>query len=223
MSEEVLKINLSASDLEANSLPPILSTPVVANAKLNSVVIDKIKGDYDIIDMNFTILDGESKGKEFRHRIFGYKPYPDSTEPEKDLLKWSKHIGYILKYFITEKNALAIMQAQDNTWNKIRGNVQRAFETDALAVIWKEKIVKIKVIGYITQQGHGKAVLGFPRYLGFISDAESDHQVVFSKRELQQNAQYLEKYQKEITATGSAALNSTEAGADTSPEGGIDF
>lgn len=225
MSEK-LSFKLTSSDLEANSLPPILNKPTIAKAKLASVLVDDIKGRndevYNVIDFNFKILDGEHTGHEFRHRVFGYKPYAESTDQAKDQENWGKRLAYVLTYFIGEKNALAIMNADDNDWDQIRENVDRAFKAEKLKG-WKDKIVRIKVGGYKTRAG--KAVLGFPLYLGFISDSESKVQVTFSKRELQQNAEYQAAYDREISATSSATLNgeATGEGATATPETGMDF
>ncbi len=219
MSKE-LNFNLSPSDLEANSLPPILSHPTISKASLVSVQVETIKGkndtEYEVIDFNFKILDGDYKGNEFRHRVFGYTERKGSEDPTKDQNNWGKRLCYVMNYFIGESNALKIMNASDNTWEKIRANVNKAFTADAL-IGWKEKVVRIKVGGYKTRSG--KAVLGFALYLGFISDAESEAQVSFSKRELQQNAQYEAAYAREISATSSSDLNSSGAeGVETGME-----
>ena len=223
MSEK-LSFKLSSADLEANSLPPILNIPTIAKAKLASVSVDDIKGrndeQYGVIDFTFKLLDGEFAGHEFRHRVFGYKPYEDSTDQDKDQQNWMKRLAFVLSFFIGEKNALAILNADDNDWDQIRENVDRAFKSEKLAS-WKEKIVKIKVGGYKTRAG--RAVLGFSLYLGFISDSESKVQVSFSKRELQQNAEYQVSYDREITATSTSTLNGESGGATATPETGMDF
>ena len=220
---QTLNFNLSPQDLEANTLPPILSHPTIAKAQLMSVQVETIKGkndtEYDVIDFSFKLLEGDFTGNEFRHRVFGYTERENSEDPAKDQENWGKRLAYVLNYFIGETNALKIMNAADNTWDKIRENVEKAFATESLKE-WREKIVRIKVGGYKTRAG--KAVLGFALYLGFISDAESDAQVTFSKRELQQNAQYEAAYAKEISATTTSELNSN--GAETSGgESGMEF
>lgn len=217
-----LNFNLSPADLEANTLPPILSHPTIAKSQLMSVQVETVKGkndtEYDVVDFNFKFLEGDFKGNEFRHRVFGYTEREGSDDPEKDQKNWGKRLAYVMNYFIGEVNSLKIMNADDNTWDKIRVNIEKAFSAEALKG-WRDKIVNIKVGGYKTKAG--KAVLGFPLYLGFISDAESESQVSFSKRELQQNAQYDAAYAREISATTTSELNSN--GAESGGESGMEF
>lgn len=207
--------NFSAGDIEASNLPPILSKPYCGEACLISVESIESKG-YDVIDFSFKVTEeGELKGHQYRYRLFEHKDRPNTTDPEADAMKWGKHLAYLMSYFIGADAAIKVLN-QSKSWQSLRANIVKAFDHFKG---WDEKTVRIKVSGYVNPNT-GKPSLGFPKYLGFVSDSQSEHQVSFSTKELQQNAAYLVSIANAVNSTSSDDLMNT---SDTEVEDDLTF
>ena len=213
-----LSFDLTAKDLEPSNLSPILDIPIIAKFMLIGYESHLVKEQYEVFDLSFECMSGEKKGFEFRHRIFEFSENETSDKPvEEQRNNWGKHIAYILSYFINEKNALTILN-ESNDWNQLRANIQKALEHEKLQA-WKKKVIMGKVLGFVTTKG--QAVLGFPRYLGFIADDKSEKPLAFSRRERQENARYAAQYKAELEATADEEVGA--GGAEVEVEAGVDF
>lgn len=198
-------VQISATDLEDSGLPPILNEPVIAGLKMTSVEADstgkKDEEGYEVISFNFVLVDGPRKGNIFRHRVFDFKPFDDSDDPQNDLRNWKSRLGYILRYFIGTENAEKIVNGSKN-WAEMRANVVQAFEViDG----WKDRVVQGKIWGKVNRRN--QAILEFPPYLGFLADDESTHKLEFNLKQKKSNAAYLALLAAEINAAGAAQLN----------------
>ena len=213
-----LSFDLTAKDLEPSSLSPILDIPLIAKFMLIGYESHLVKEKYEVFDLSFLCKSGEKKGFEFRHRIFDFSENVNSEKTvDEQRTNWGKHIAYILSYFINEKNALKILN-ESADWDQLRANIQKALEHEKLQA-WKKKVVMLKILGFVNNKN--QAVLGFPRYLGFIADDKSEKPLSFSKRERTENAHYAVQLKAEIEATADEDVST--GGADVEVEAGVDF
>lgn len=177
---------LGIDALKGSDFAPTLTKPYLGPAKLLSGGFNEVGREikYPVIQFTFECLADDVKGVRYEETIFE----PDAGEDEK-IEKMMSRVGYILQYFAGEETTLAAVNAAQSFEN-LGVNVGKALERTE--DIWKDKVVKIKVLGSVY---NSKARLGFPGYKGFIADSESAVPLVWSRRELSDIAEYLASLQ----------------------------
>jgi len=205
MSE--FNFNLGSSDLESTQLAPFLNQPYLGGLKLVEVNVEDVEGrdggaTYEIVDFVFEMQDAPVAGFQHRHRIFNFKAFDQSDlTPEEQAAKWASRLAYLMKYFIGEENSIKVINAS-SSWSELRTNIDKAFTQ--LKDSWADKVVQGKIVGYIN--GNGKAILDFPRYIGFMADAESKTPLSFGKKEREANQAYAAAQNASDNATSGDAL-----------------
>lgn len=167
--------------LKGSEFAPSLTQPYLGPAKLTSGGFAEVGKEvkYPVIQFAFECLGADVKGIQYEETIFE----PDADNDER-IDKMRSRVAYILQYFCGEEMALAAVNAA-TSFENLGVNVGKALERSE--AVWKEKVVQIKVLGSVY---NGKARLGFPGYKGFIADGESSAPLAWSRRELNDNAEY---------------------------------
>lgn len=195
---------IEEKDLESQDFGPTITEPVIANAYLTDVNADPIPGkddtSWDTLNFVFAVgiknESGEVKPVEFRHAEF----YPDDDKDDfaskgKNMLK---RIAYILKYYIGKEEALKLVDNWE-TWDELKKNIVKKMSS----VNYKKKKISVKLVG----NAYNLRV-GFPKYLGFIADENSENPLSFNKGELEENARYMYKLKTGGSRSPSASVSS---------------
>lgn len=206
-------------DVQESQRKPELSYPYCGNGYLNDVFGDQYgEDDKDVLVFQFVATDDEKfKGEDAEYDEVAFRKieWPprdrDLEEPEgggdSPFQNAVKRVVYISKYFLGEETALKVadFEAADphEWWSKFRDRVISAFKE----VDYSEKPIRFKVVGNVYQ---GNARLQMPRYLGFISDENSDEPTSFNDGEKQDNREYI------------SAVSETPDSSDTFDDGGDD-
>lgn len=146
---------------------------------------------YDVVQFHFRIDEGEEAGKIYRH--IEWDPIRDDRNDEENAKKaknLAKRVAFMMAYFIDGDREEAKAKAAQvlsglKSWKEFTAKTHAAFESLGYA---KKDDLRGKILGSVYM---GRPSLGFPNYLGFLSDSRSDFPVDFTNKETQQNAEYL--------------------------------
>lgn len=189
-----------SEDVQESQRKPEITYPYCGNGYLNDVFGDEY-GDNDkkVLVFQFVGTDDEKfmgEDKEYDELAFRKVEWPpreqDLEEPEgggdSPFQNAVKRIVYIAKYFLGEETAIKLADFEaptaDDYWEKLRARVISAFED----VNYSEKPIRFKLVGNVYQ---GNARLQMPRYLGFMSDENSEEPVSFNDGEKQDNREFI--------------------------------
>lgn len=200
---------INKDSLQGGDFAPRITDPYLGPAKLVTYKSQEIKKEstgeeWNILNFEFLLLDDDVKG--LVHQTALYEP--DPTDDDK-IDKSNARIGYILKYFVGEDNAINCVNAA-TSWANLCINVGKVLEHTRSE--WENKIVTIKVLGSVYQ---GKNRLDFPGYKGFITDENSEKQLTWGIKELKSNQDYLAAINTPASTSEEVAKGSSTTGGKT--------
>jgi hypothetical protein len=161
--------------------------PYIGPAYLISVDRDPTPGkgdnEYETLNYHWKLgtKDEEGNVAPTDYRFVEFYPDPSKEDFQSKGKNLLKRIVYVLTYYVGEDKAVETVKNWKD-WDDLRDKVIKTLGT----VNTKKKKVRVKLIGNAYQMR-----VDFPKYIGFISDENSDKQVEYNKDEMEKNAEYM--------------------------------
>lgn len=145
------------------------------------------------------------KGQVYSHTEWE----PREDDKEEKVHNQFNRIGYILKYLVGDALATRVINVDGDSyaeaWDQLRTNVDKVLNKPSNKERLKDKPVMVKILGSVY---NNEGRVGFPNYLAFLADEESNEALAIGKKERQSNVDYMAWLE---------ASSSAEAAAPTAP------
>lgn len=186
-----MQFGTSKDNIQDSGQAPFLSMPYLGPARLVKVYKEDIEGKDgttypNVLKFQFKVLGEDIEGNNVKGHIIEKAEFPPREDDDQEKVNnKTGRIGYIMKYFMSEEDAI-IDGSQIKNWEHFVDTVLKRFEKNS---DFNEVPVRLKVPANVY---NGSANLQIPNYKGFLQGKDSDHSISFSRSEQQDNRKYQE-------------------------------
>lgn len=192
------KEDLKGLDFDSGPTKPFLGPAFLVSVDMEKTIKHSTKQEWDTLNFHFKLgITDEETGKVVPTNYEYKEWYPESDDP-KFMSKGQnmiKRLQYILHYFVGDDKAKEIVENWSE-WDELRRNIVNVFKN----MDTSKKKLRVKLTPNVQTMR-----VGFPGYIGFISDENSEKQVEFTPSELKDIATFNAKLRGEDVGTDNRA------------------